>query len=103
MPRMLTVVFVLGVATVGVAFAQTAPANPAPIPPVIWPPSPDAPGAAAKSLNASEARRRLEAEGYTHVTGLKMDSHSMWRGKAMKAGKSVNVAIDDQGNVVTRK
>ena len=37
----------------------------------------------------SEVRRRLEAQGYTQVTGLKMNSHSMWRGKAMKAGKSV--------------
>jgi len=103
MPRMLTAVFVLGVATMGVAFAQTPPTNPAPIPPVIWPPSPDGPGAAAKSLNESEVRRRLEAQGYTQVTGLKMNSHSMGRGKAMKAGKSVNVAIDDQGNVGTRK
>jgi hypothetical protein len=34
------------------------------------------------------------------VTGLMKDDQSIWRGKAMKDGKSMAVSVDYQGNVV---
>jgi len=34
------------------------------------------------------------------VSGLQKDANGVWRGKADQNGKSVNVSIDFQGNVV---
>jgi hypothetical protein len=34
------------------------------------------------------------------VSALKLDESGVWRGTAMKEGKSVAVALDFQGNVV---
>jgi hypothetical protein len=42
----------------------------------------------------------LEKPGYTAVSGPKKDDQSVWRGTAMKDGKSVGVAVDYQGNLV---
>ena len=42
----------------------------------------------------------LEAAGYTGVSGLTKDAESIWRGNAMKDGKSVRVSVDFKGNVV---
>lgn len=41
----------------------------------------------------------MEDQGYSQVGELKKDDKSVWRGQAMKDGKSVNVALDYQGNV----
>jgi putative membrane protein len=59
-----------------------------------------APVPGANSFTEAEARSRLEAHGYSNVTGLMQDNQSIWRGKAMKGGKSVDVALDYQGNIV---
>jgi hypothetical protein len=59
-----------------------------------------APVSGANSFTEGEARSRLEAHGYSNVTGLTRDNQSIWRGKAMKDGKSVDVALDYQGNIV---
>ena len=48
------------------------------------------------------ARDRIEANGFTAVTGLKKDEQSIWRGTARKGGKSITVALDFKGNVVAR-
>jgi hypothetical protein len=58
--------------------------------------------AGANSFTESEARNRLEAHGYTNVTGLKKDDKSIWRGQAVKDGTAVNVALDYQGNIVVQ-
>ena len=68
---------------------STAPAN-----------NPGAPVAGANSFTESEARARIEGKGFGEVAGLKLDSKGIWRGTASKDGKSVNVALDYQGNVV---
>ena len=62
---------------------------------------PDAPLAGANSFTESQAKARFEANGFTNVSGLRKDEGSIWRGTAMKDGKSVSVALDYQGNVVT--
>lgn len=61
---------------------------------------PGAPLAGANSFTESQAKARIEAHGFTSVTGLKKDDQSIWRGQAMKDGKLVSVALDFQGNVV---
>ena len=42
------------------------------------------------------------AAGFTSVSSLVKDGDGMWRGSAMKDGKSVKVVIDFKGNVVTQ-
>ncbi|MBM3547158.1 MAG: hypothetical protein FJX54_09395 [Alphaproteobacteria bacterium] len=61
---------------------------------------PGAPVAGANSFTESQAKARIEARGFTNVSGLKKDDKSIWRGTAMKDGKSVSIALDYQGNVV---
>lgn len=96
----------------GGAQAQSLPANSAttnssPNPSAIATPGVDsqttaAPVPGSNSFTESQARERLEKHGYTDVTGLKLDDQSIWRGKAMKNGASVNVALDYQGNIVSQ-
>ena len=61
---------------------------------------PGAPLAGANSFTESQAKARIEANGFSNVSGLKKDDGSIWRGTAMKDGKSVSVALDYQGNIV---
>jgi hypothetical protein len=89
------------------AFAQTQPAPPANrdanTPAVNTPnspPNPGAPVAGANSFTEAQAKSRIEARGYTNVSGLKKDDAGVWRGSASQGGKTVNVSVDFQGNVV---
>jgi hypothetical protein len=89
----------------GVAFAQTVVTTPQANPPVVTTTSPDsktaaAPVAGKNSFTEAQARSRIEAHGYTNVSGLKKDDNSIWRGKATKGGTPVDVALDYQGNIV---
>jgi hypothetical protein len=59
-----------------------------------------APVPGANSFTETEARNRILSFGYSSVGPLAKDSQSIWRGKATKDGKSVDVALDYQGNVV---
>jgi opacity protein-like surface antigen len=85
------------------AFAQ--PANPKGDTPAVNTPStrpnPDAPVAGANSFTEGQAKSRIEANGFTNVTELRKDDQGVWRAKATKDGRSVNVSLDFQGNVVT--
>jgi hypothetical protein len=60
------------------------------------------PLAGANSFTEAQARDRIEASGFTAVTALAKDDQSIWRGMAMKGGKSVRVALDYKGNVVAQ-
>lgn len=60
-----------------------------------------APLKGANSFTEGQARDRAVARGYTEVTGLKKDDDGIWRGTATMDGKSVGVAIDYKGNVVS--
>jgi hypothetical protein len=64
--------------------------------------NPGAPVAGANSFTEGQAKSRFESHGFSNVTDLKKDDAGVWRGKAMKDGKSVDVSLDFQGNVVTR-
>ena len=105
----------------GQAFAQnTTPGNPAPavqaqkqIPPTADGPVQSggphqegniatAPVAGANSFTEGEAKSRIEARGFANVSELRKDDQGIWRGKAMHNGRSVDVALDFQGNVFPR-
>ncbi len=58
-----------------------------------------APVPGANSFTVGQARARIQHDGFTQVSGLHRDRQGVWRGKAMKNGQSVNVALDYQGKV----
>ena len=108
---------ILGMLASGAAIAQSAPSNPlssnnANTPTKATDPAPAAvstsdnprtsaaPVAGANSFTEGQARARMEEKGFGNVTELKKDDKGIWRATAMKDGKSVNVALDYQGNVV---
>ncbi len=64
------------------------------------PPNPGAPVAGANSFTEGQAKARIEENGFKSVSGLRKDANGVWRGKANQNGKSVNVSVDFQGNVV---
>ena len=49
---------------------------------------------------ADDARRKIEAAGYTDVHGLKKSCDNNWHGPAMLNGAPVNVMIRPDGRVV---
>jgi hypothetical protein len=63
---------------------------------------PAAPQAGANSFTESQARSRIERNGYTDVTGLMKDADGIWRGKATKEGKTVDVALDYKGAIIAQ-
>jgi len=44
----------------------------------------------ANSFTEGQAKSRLEGAGLMNVTDLKKDDDGVWRGKAMRNGKSVS-------------
>jgi hypothetical protein len=60
------------------------------------------PVAGANSFTESQAKSRIEAGGFSNVTELKKDDNGVWRGKAVKNGKSSAVSLDFQGNVIAQ-
>lgn len=115
---LLSLVLAGGLAAPTLAIAQTAAAPDSgviPSAPTSIPPAPQArptdpqlgqaprsqpPLPGANSFTESQARNRIEAQGYSGITGLKKDDQSVWRGQAMKDGTLVGVALDFKGNVV---
>ena len=73
-------------------YSSTAPAASSPIT--------TSPQAAAHAFTKDQAKSRIEAKGYSSVSGLQKDANGIWRGKAMKDGKPVNVILDFQGSIV---
>ena len=65
-------------------------------------PEPGAPLKGANSFTEGQAKDRVIAAGFTIVSSLVKDGDGVWRGSAMKDGKSVKVAVDFKGNVVSQ-
>lgn len=86
------------------AFAQTTPSPDGNTPAVATPDTvnPTAPVEGSNSFTESQAKERIEAAGYTELSGLKLDDKGVWQASAMKDGKSVAVAMDYQGNVTAQ-
>ena len=93
-------------ATAVSAYAQTTtvPAMDGDTPAVATPETPNAPAPVegANSFTEEQARERIEAAGFTGVADLKLDDQGIWQATAMKDGKSMPVAMDYQGNVVSK-
>lgn len=62
---------------------------------------PGAPLKGANSFTEGQAQDRVLAAGYTDVSALTKDDKGIWRGTAAQEGKSVKVAVDYKGNVVS--
>lgn len=59
------------------------------------------PLAGANSFTETQAKDRAAAAGFASVSALKKDESGVWRGTAMRDSKTVNIAIDFKGNVVS--
>lgn len=53
----------------------------------------------ANSFTESQAAARIASAGFSQVTDLHQDDQGIWRGKAMRDGKPVNVGFDYKGNL----
>ena len=53
----------------------------------------------ANSFTEGQARSRIEGAGLAGVTGLHKDDQGIWRGKATRDGKQVDVGFDYKGNI----
>ncbi|WP_411034003.1 PepSY domain-containing protein [Shinella sp. BYT-45] len=98
---LITAAFVGASTLAALAQTSTAPATDGDTPAVATPDSKNAtaPVEGANSFTEDQARERIVEAGYADVTGLKLDDKGVWRGTAMKDGKSFNVALDYQGNI----
>src|ERR1700716_2741009 len=84
---------------------QNPPANPGPGNNAINSTGANNPGAPVQGRNSfteGQAKSRIESNGFSNVSELRKDDQGVWRGKAMKDGKSVTVSLDFQGNVTAR-
>lgn len=59
----------------------------------------NAPLPGANSFTEDQAKSRLEANGYSGVSGLKKDDNGVWKGLATHSGAKVNVSVDYRGNI----
>ena len=94
------IIAAIAIALSSPALAQTA--NPDPATPAVTTqetPPPAEPAKGANSFTEAQAKSRIEAKGFSNVSALAKDKDGVWRGKAMKAGASHDVALDYQGNV----
>ena len=105
MRQIFALVVLLTVIGTASAQNQNPPANPGPGNSAINTNSsnnPGAPVAGANSFTEGQAKSRMESNGLSNVSDLKKDDNGVWRGKAMKGGKSVDVSLDFQGNVIAQ-
>ena len=110
MNRLLATVVItvlMGAAFADGAAAQNAgpPANPNASTPAVAAPNANnsgAPAAGANSFTEAQAKSRIEGAGYSNVSGLVKDKDGIWRGKASKGSETVGVALDYQGNVISK-
>ena len=101
--RLISVAAIALVLTASGALAQNPPANDGPNNKAINSKggnNPGAPVAGANSFTEGQAKSRIESKGYTNVSALKKDDTGVWRGTAMSNGKSVDVSLDFEGNIV---
>ena len=61
-----------------------------------------APVEGRNSFTEGQARSRIEANGFSSVSELRKDDTGIWRGRAVRDGRTVDVSLDFQGNVIAR-
>lgn len=104
MKKMIFAALVCATAVSAYAQTTTVPATDGDTPAVATPETPNAaaPVEGANSFTEAQARERIEAAGFTGIADLKLDDQGVWQATAMKDGKSMPVAMDYQGNVVSK-
>ena len=60
---------------------------------------PATPKKGANSFTRGQASARLRRHGFAHLASLHKDQDGIWRARATRNGKPVNVWLDYQGNV----
>lgn len=60
------------------------------------------PAPGANSFTESQARSRIEAAGFTQVSGLVKQDDGIWRAEAMRGASRVTVMLDYRGDVSSR-
>ena len=55
----------------------------------------------ANSFTQKQAMEHIEKSGFTSVTNLAKGEDGVWRGRAVRGGSAVDVAMDFKGNVST--
>ena len=91
----------IGVLISSMALAQTSPTTPpASTAPAAATSSESPPLSGANSFTAAQVTERLASAGYSAIADLKKDDRGIWRGKATKGDKAVNIAFDFKGNIV---
>ena len=55
----------------------------------------------ANSFTHAQAKAHIANSGFTRVSPLKKDAQGVWRGTAVKDGRTVQVGLDFKGNVTT--
>ena len=101
--RSMIAIAAIATLTAGTALAQYGAKQPA-SPPATQtqtqtkPATPTTPSAAA--MTETQAKARIESQGFTNVSELKKDAQGMWSAKAMKDGKSVQVSLDARGQII---
>ena len=53
----------------------------------------------ANSFTQGQAKSRIEGAGFTNVSDLAKDAQGVWRGTAMRDGKSMQIGFDYKGNI----
>jgi hypothetical protein len=66
------------------------------------PPAPPIRQSTIRLISQDQARSQIEAQGYIGVSGLRKDAKGVWRGTAVKDGSTVNVMLDETGNVTAQ-
>ena len=57
------------------------------------------PGEKSDNSTAQDARKKLEAAGYSQVRDLKKGCDNVWHAKAQKGAQAVNLALNPKGQV----
>ena len=56
--------------------------------------------AGANSFTEGQAHSRLEKDGFSNISELTKDKNGIWRGRASKAAKELEVGVDYKGNII---
>jgi putative membrane protein len=94
---LLVVISAVGLLSLAPAYAQTNDTSPLPAPQEGVDTNAPLPG--ANSYTEAQVKERLEKNGFSAVTELKLDDQGIWRGKAEQGGKPWQVAVDYRGNI----
>lgn len=55
----------------------------------------------SNSFTEGQAKSRIEGAGFSDVMSLAKDGDGIWRAKAKKDGKTVDVGVDYKGNIAS--